>query len=413
MGLLRGGGGGGGGGGGATAPQPVIINTALKFASNGDTNGLLHYFGTKKGTAAFANPATSGGPILAAESSINPGTTQGAVNLSDRGAASAVTDNLPDQWWRWILPENHAIKIDYYTLKTREDADNHHPRGWILEGSDDGATWTTIDSRTAQTTITGLGVFFGYTAATATAYRRVRIRQTEANSSAGNFFCASDFEFYGTLVETRPPVATSRMSFQTMFENINRIGNGLSGTLAAVNVTTGGLRMNKGDTATGGALARALDWVQMPVFDRNPSLMFEGYGSKAADSSYDWYTVVNSVGDATTLAPTRKHFGFITRVSAGVQSLLGTCANGTTQSTVALPVPAGDLTNDTLFLAKMTSGSKIEFFVNGKKYGELTTNLPAGQLTNQKWSTVIKASAGLNQDTAAVNSLVVEYDAGA
>ena len=77
-------------------------------------------------------------------------------------------------------------------------------------------------------------------------------------------------------------------------------------------------------------------------------------------------------------SPTQRHFGFYLNGS----TLYGTCANGTTQSTIDLSVA---ISSGTTYLleAILTAGSKVQFYVNGVYKNELTTNLPSG--TDWSW----------------------------
>jgi len=79
---------------------------------------------------------------------------------------------------------------------------------------------------------------------------------------------------------------------------------------------------------------------------------------------------------------TTVHFGF----KIVNNQIFGSCSDGTTQSLTAAIVTFSDNASFAL-KAKLITGSKVEFTViealNGTEYtGELTTNLPTGQVTS-------------------------------
>lgn len=75
----------------------------------------------------------------------------------------------------------------------------------------------------------------------------------------------------------------------------------------------------------------------------------------------------------TGLKNTNKHIGF--KVVNG--TLYGTVADGTTESTVDLDSAVSPSGTKNLRCV-LSAGEKVEFYVDGVKKGELTTNLPSG-----------------------------------
>jgi putative alpha-1,2-mannosidase len=54
-------------------------------------------------------------------------------------------------WIQYEFPGGNAYRIDTYTLTSGSDAPGRDPRRWTLSGSNDGATWTTVDTESSQT----------------------------------------------------------------------------------------------------------------------------------------------------------------------------------------------------------------------------------------------------------------------
>jgi hypothetical protein len=100
--------------------------------------------------------------------------------------------------------------ISKYSLQNR--GSNRAIRTWKLQGSNDAvsnsvadlaaATWTTLDSRSGDTTMADAANAWGtYTPATLTGqYRWFRILQDGTNAQGDNFLCVAEIELYGTWV---------------------------------------------------------------------------------------------------------------------------------------------------------------------------------------------------------------------
>lgn len=70
------------------------------------------------------------------------------VYSSDFGFVTASGENFPH--WVSIRNKNNKICVKSYAIRTRynsSNGSNYNPQTWQLQGSDDGETWTTIDSR--------------------------------------------------------------------------------------------------------------------------------------------------------------------------------------------------------------------------------------------------------------------------
>lgn len=78
---------------------------------------------------------------------------------------------------------------------------------WVLEGSNDGATWTVLRTHTSDDSIPNMG--YGtksWPIITTTEYeggpvRHLRIRSTGRNSSGIHLVAIGGFEVYGTLFQ--------------------------------------------------------------------------------------------------------------------------------------------------------------------------------------------------------------------
>jgi hypothetical protein len=191
---------------GAQGPQGGGISRTFTYASDGDTNGAIYWIGAKGGT--FAVPVPNTGSALVAEGFELRLDTSGLFSASfplmmcvDRNTNTpTATSDVAGSWirfdFRW-----RRLKPNRYSLRTRGDSDTGHPRSWVLEGSNDGSAWATLDTRTNDTQLTGLNKWVTYTCTATGNYEFLRIRQTAANSAALNYLAVGEIEFYGDLVD--------------------------------------------------------------------------------------------------------------------------------------------------------------------------------------------------------------------
>jgi hypothetical protein len=72
--------------------------------------------------------------------------------------------------------------VTSYAVASANDFAERDPSAWQLQGSNDGTTWTTLDTRTAQT-FAGRFQMNVYPCANQTAYPRYRLQITASNGS--------------------------------------------------------------------------------------------------------------------------------------------------------------------------------------------------------------------------------------
>jgi predicted alpha-1,2-mannosidase len=80
-----------------------------------------------------------------------------AENAPSEGAAQGVDGDKTSKWLAfastgWLAVELlQPVAVRRYALTSANDAPERDPRNWTLEGSDDGMSWTILDSQTNQT----------------------------------------------------------------------------------------------------------------------------------------------------------------------------------------------------------------------------------------------------------------------
>jgi hypothetical protein len=79
----------------------------------------------------------------------------------------------------------HGAKrvVTSYRVGSANDVPNRDPRSWVLEGSNDGTTWTAVDTQTNQS-FSGRQMLKSYNSSSTTTYNRYRFRVTANNGGA-------------------------------------------------------------------------------------------------------------------------------------------------------------------------------------------------------------------------------------
>jgi hypothetical protein len=158
------------------APGVSDTNRYIQSATlNGaalNRNYLTHADLTAGGTLNFVmgpNPSAWGTGANDVPPSMTTGTAA-PLQLKDRATGSTVTvtaENAPNEgrgalvddtsMSKWLAFANTATitcqltasaTVKQYTLTSADDVPGRDPRSWTLQGSNDGVTWTTVDTRT-------------------------------------------------------------------------------------------------------------------------------------------------------------------------------------------------------------------------------------------------------------------------
>ena len=90
----------------------------------------------------------NGGYLTASHNGFNgEGFANAIDNKSDNKFCTRITVG-DEVWLRYVSTKN--ARITSYTIASANDAPDRDPKNWVLEGSNDGNTWTVIDTQTDQ-----------------------------------------------------------------------------------------------------------------------------------------------------------------------------------------------------------------------------------------------------------------------
>lgn len=126
----------------------------FEYFSDFDTNGILHWIGTKGGSQGWTNPATSG--LVSILSTPVMGNSQPISAICGRDLVRCVTQEKENAFWNLNL-KDMRVRLTKYTLKHYASWDIECLRSWKLEGKNDGGQWRLIHQVDNDQTLTGKG----------------------------------------------------------------------------------------------------------------------------------------------------------------------------------------------------------------------------------------------------------------
>lgn len=188
------------------ASGQTLPTIPFSWVSDGDTNGVIYWMGTRSG--AFQSPvpdtaqaSTAIGTDLRIDvSSTYPDGTFKIKHAVDRNPATVWESQEATGNYFHLDFLSRKFKPNRYSWQARNDLAVFWPRSWVLEGSDDASTWTALDTRTNNTTISSIGAWGTFTCTSANYYRYIRVRLTAPTHDGYNLMAINSFELYGVLL---------------------------------------------------------------------------------------------------------------------------------------------------------------------------------------------------------------------
>ncbi len=116
------------------------------------------------------------------ENSSGSGAGEGSLKLVDGDYNTKfLTDGFPQNFWMNLTFPSPQV-ISAYTITSGNDAPERDMKDWNLTGSNDGTTWTILDTRTGET-FSGRNMTNRYEFTNTTAYSQYRINVLANNGS--------------------------------------------------------------------------------------------------------------------------------------------------------------------------------------------------------------------------------------
>jgi hypothetical protein len=189
-----------------TPAIPAYCETQTSFELNTDQplNGIMTHLARKHG----GNLNDLKVVTITSSSYFNNDPQNAPRVLGDiAGPNVFVSNNEQNQWVCWDF---HGIRITptHYTIQTADGAKGEsHLQSWILEGSLDSLTWSTIDIQKNNRQLNNRAAIAWFRVNSQVESRFIRLTQTGRNHHSIFILAFRRFELFGNLRSTDQPVA--------------------------------------------------------------------------------------------------------------------------------------------------------------------------------------------------------------
>jgi hypothetical protein len=174
-------------GGLSASGRYVRINGTARGTMWGYSIYNLEVFGSLTTTVDITN---LGGPV-SAQYNDSPA-NEGIARLVDNSSATKYLTFHNAGWVQYQAPGQY--KVTSYSITSGNDAPERDPLNWTLQGSNNGTSWTTIDTRSAEDFPNRLQRrVFSFTNTTAYSYYRFNL-----TNNSGTILQVAEIELFGT-----------------------------------------------------------------------------------------------------------------------------------------------------------------------------------------------------------------------
>jgi regulation of enolase protein 1 (concanavalin A-like superfamily) len=211
----------------AGGPYTTIVQSTpgTAYIDTGLTNGTTYYYvvsslansvesensgevsGTPTSSATLVSRATGGSALANAEKV----TETAAMAFDGSTSTKWYTDvNASTGWLQYQFGNGLAWRITEYKITSASDVQQRDPKDWQFQGSNDGTSWTTLDTRTGETFASRL-LAKTYDLTNDTPYRYYRLNITANNGGSGYPIQLSEFALLSAPTDVgdkTPPVLT-------------------------------------------------------------------------------------------------------------------------------------------------------------------------------------------------------------
>lgn len=158
--------------------------------------GVFYWIGTDYGAAGFANPTT--------DITLTSSTTQAAsrYNATARDTTDWSSASQSGNWFKIDLGSSRRLIPDYMSFRQRSSSASSLLQSFIMEGSTDDATWSTLATVSDGAMNESPGAWTHIPLSPIGAFRFLRLTMTGTDSTGWLYLVIGEIEFYGTFFAT-------------------------------------------------------------------------------------------------------------------------------------------------------------------------------------------------------------------
>ena len=272
----------------------------------------------------------TGTRVVAASSEINGGESARMVFDDDINTKWLTAGGQTTGTLTYDFVDDQTFALDGYSITSANDAPDRSPNDWTFEGSDNGTTWTVLDTRTGEGFDPNIGVLWttfekkNYSFSNSTAYKMYRLNVT-ANSGSGNLMGLSEMELLEGVAD-RSNVGTISVT--------NQINNG-EGRNSLIDNTSATKWLTAGGNSTGIATfqfpngnAFAVNKYAITSANDAPGRDPRNWDFQGSNNGITWTTVDSRSGESWPNRFQRREFPFDNPIAYEYYRLNVTANNG-------------------------------------------------------------------------------------
>jgi len=167
------------------------------------------------------------GGIVSAQYQTGSPTGEEYPNLIDNNIDKKYLTFNPSAWIQYQAPSQYVVTS--YTISSANDFPERDPLNWTLQGSNDGSSWTTIDTRTNQDFPNRLERrIFNFTNSTAYQYYRFNM-----SNNSGSILQLAEIELFGQSAgsPSMHPAVANQATTNSIGSSVGIYPNPVSGRL--------------------------------------------------------------------------------------------------------------------------------------------------------------------------------------
>lgn len=163
-----------------------VVNTTMRIAMKGDPG---------------SSDLTVPGGMITAEYTDSP-VGEDITKLIDNSTATKYLTNSAGSanyvWVQYQFPNSEKYVVTKYSMTSANDSEERDPLSWTLQGSNNGTSWTTIDTRTNEDFATRF-LRREFTCTNTTAYNYYRL---DMRSTSSSMLQLAEWELFGISMPT-------------------------------------------------------------------------------------------------------------------------------------------------------------------------------------------------------------------
>lgn len=170
----------------------------INYEENREFHGIIDYLRNNSKEDIYNIIDITSSSIRNSNEALSP---RNAILFDDK-TKDFISDDLEDSWICFDFKDHSVIPKSYTIRSYNRSPSLHHPKSWVIEGSNDKENWVIIDEQRESGVLNRRDQIHTFVIKNQNSkdFRYLRMRQTTLNWVGNHQLCMGSIEFYGTLI---------------------------------------------------------------------------------------------------------------------------------------------------------------------------------------------------------------------